>query len=199
VRKSERKFIVFTSLVAALTLTSALLLALAPAPLAPSSSSLFAIDTPQSLDAIFDTAAPLRGDQWKYIYIHHSLTAKGNAATLGQKPGGFGDHFLIGNGQGAEEGEIQISPRWNEQKDALPPAGANQIDPACISICVVGDFDTTLPTATQMRVLTKLVTTLQARFRVPADHILLAGDVHDSAAGSGRYFPLTAFREGLIP
>src|SRR5438552_3741853 len=56
VKKSHRKFVVFASLVGVLTVTSALLLALAPAPLVPDAySSLFAIDAPRSMDAIFET------------------------------------------------------------------------------------------------------------------------------------------------
>lgn len=200
VRKSERKFVVFTSLVGVLTLTCALLLALAPAPLSNNgpANSLFAIDAPASLNVIFDTAKPTRDDHWRYVYIHHSKTAAGNVSTLGQPTGGLSDHFLIGNGEGTFDGEIQVSQRWNNQMPALPPAGAAEIDLACISICIVGDFDSTLPTAKQMRHLTRLVTLLQDRMNIPANRILLARDTQ-SAAGAGRYFPSTAFRESLLP
>src|SRR5439155_18835135 len=128
------KFIVFTSLVGVLTLTSALLMALAPAPLTPdAASSLFAIDAPRSLDVIFETRAPITNERWKYLYIHHSATATGNALTLtgaGHDASGMGDYFVIGNGDGAADGEIQICQRWNRQLAALPPAGASEIDPA---------------------------------------------------------------------
>ena len=57
-KHSQRKFIVFTSLIGVLTVTSALLLALAPAPVSPdAASSLYAIDAPSSLDVIFETKA----------------------------------------------------------------------------------------------------------------------------------------------
>ena len=49
-KQQRRSLIVLGSLVGLLTATSALLLALAPAPLAPEASgSLFAIDVPQSM------------------------------------------------------------------------------------------------------------------------------------------------------
>jgi hypothetical protein len=200
VRKSERKFIVFTSLVGVLTLTCALLLALAPAPLVDDGSRpLFAIDSTSSLDDIWATDKPVRAEQWKYIYIHHTKTTGGSAATLGQRTGGLGDHFLIGNGSGTfRDGEVQCSRRWINQLPALPPTGAAEIDPACISISVVGDFDAGLPTADQMRNLTRLVTLLQDRLKIPADQVLLARD-SKTAAGSGQFFPIAAFRLSLLP
>ena len=74
-KHSSRRFIVFTTLVGVLTLTSALLLALSPAPLTPDiSNTLFAIDSPESMEAVFQTHAPIAKDRWKFIYIHHSDT-----------------------------------------------------------------------------------------------------------------------------
>ena len=200
-KNSHRKFIVFVSLVGLLTLTSAILLALAPAPLMPdAASSLFAIDAPSSLDVIFNTKVQSPPNRWKYIYVRHSRTASGNALTLGQTNGsaGLGDHFVIGNGDGAIDGEIQIGQRWNNQQSATPPAGANKIDPACVSICLVGDFDRTVPTQTQLRRLTQLVGTLQGKYGIKADFVVLQTDVSSSPAGIGRYFPSTAFRQQLL-
>jgi hypothetical protein len=198
VKKSHRKFIVFASLIGVLTFTSALLLALAPAPLTPdAASSLFAIDTPDEMDAIFRTEiAPMPG-RWRYIYIHHTRTTGGNALTLGQSTGGLSDHFVIGNGDGAIDGEIQIGQRWNQQMSATPPRGATGIDPACISISMVGDFERTVPTPTQMRRLSQLVGALQGRYHIPAQNVLLLAQPN-SAAGSGKYFPQTAFRDQLL-
>jgi hypothetical protein len=196
---SRRKFIVFSSLIGVLTLTSAALLALAPAPLTSgTATSLFAVEAPQSLDAIFSTATPAAQGQWKYIYVHHSRTLGGNATTLPQAADGLGDHFLIGNGEGSVDGEIQVSQRWNHQLPAAPPAANARIDPACISVCLVGDFDRGLPSPIQLRRLGQLVGTLQARFGVPSDAVLVV-DQPESEAGIGRYFPTSAFRQSLLP
>ena len=200
-KNSHRKFIVFVSLIGLLTLTSALLLALAPAPLMPdAASSLFAIDAPPTLDVIFNTKVQSPPNRWKYVYIRHSRTATGNALTLGQSGAatGLGDHFVIGNGDGAIDGEIQIGQRWNQQQPATPPAGANKIDPTCISICLVGDFDRTVPTPTQLRRLSQLVGTLQGKYGIKRESVLLI-DLPNSPAGTGRYFPSTAFRQQLLP
>jgi hypothetical protein len=192
--------IVFTCLLAVLTLTSAALMALAPAPLVQGeTNSLFAIDTPKNLDIIFETKADVLPNRWKYIYIHHSQTPAGDAIALAQQNNGFGDHFLIGNGDGAVDGEIQIGQRWNEQQSPTPPPGANKIDPACISICVVGDFDRTMPTPTQIRRLAQLVGTLQGQLHISRDHVLILDQPKTAAAGAGRYFPAAAFKNQILP
>lgn len=191
--------VVFTSLIAVLTFTSALLLALAPAPLSPdAASSLFAVDEPDAMAPIFQTQIVPSSGQWKFIYIHHSRTSSGNAITLGQGAGGLNDHFVIGNGDGALDGEIQIGQRWSRQTPANPPPGASGIDPACISICLIGDFDRTVPTPTQIKRLAQLVSALQSRYGIRADRVMVISQPK-SNAGSGRYFPLTALRDQLIP
>jgi len=197
--QSHRSFAVFLGLVGVLTLTGTLLLVLAPAPLSPSaSSSLFAIEAPNNLDVIFDTRVAVANSRWKYVFIHHSATAAGNALTLGQTYGSLGDHFVIGNGDGAVDGEVQIGHRWNQQTTAAPPPGATSIAPTCISICLIGDFDRTLPTPTQMRRLNQLVTALQSRFRIPASNVLLIENP-GTPASPGKYFPAAAVRDQLLP
>ncbi len=199
VKKSQRKFVVFTSLIGVLTVTSALLLAFAPAPVSPdAASSLYAIDAPSSLDVVFETKTLTAPGRWKYIYIRHTRTGAGNALTLGQNSHGMGDHFLIGNGEGCIDGEIQIGQRWNQQLAALPPVNGATIDKDCVSICLVGDFDRTVPTPTQLHRLSQLVRTLQGRLGIPADHVLLL-DVQRSAAGTGKYFPTSAFAGEMLP
>jgi hypothetical protein len=200
-KHAHRRFIVFSSLIGVLTLTSALLLALAPAPLAPDAvNSLLAVDGPAPLDEIFQTNVPAAPDKWKYVYVHHSRTPSGNASTLAQgnnSPLGMGDHFVIGNGYDAVDGEIQIGQRWMQQKPATPPPGAAKIDAACISICLIGDFDRTVPTPTQLSQLARLVSTLQGRYQIKADQIVIDQQVA-SPAGIGKYFPATAFRGQLL-
>jgi hypothetical protein len=113
----------------------------------------------------------------------------------------MGDHFLIGNGDGLMDGEIQIGQRWNRQQGALPPAGARfgaAAGGAIVSIALVGDFDKTVPTPTQLRRLNQLVGTLQGELRISAGNVLVM-DTPRSAAGIGRYFPKSGFRAQLLP
>jgi hypothetical protein len=197
--RSSRKLVVSVSLLMVLGLTSALLLALAPAPLTPgAASSLFAVEPPKSLDVIFETAVPLKAGRWSHIYIHHSQTLSGSAATLGAGAGGVADHFVIGNGDGCADGELQIAQRWNRQQPAGPLPGVSQMDPSCISICLVGDFNRTHPTRTQMRRLAQLVSALQGRLGVPAEQVWAIDGVA-GPGGVGRLFPAAEFRKELLP
>ena len=197
--RSNRKIVVLTSLVAMLTLASAILLLLAPPPLAAEGvSSLSAADHGPFLDGIFKTSTSVKPDQWKFIYIHHSATPGGNASTLAVPSSGLCDHFVIGNGDGLPDGQIQVGPRWNAQQPPAAPPGVDSIQPGCISICVVGDFDHSMPTPTQVRSLSQLVTTLQTQFRLGSDKVILLTDTA-TPSSIGRYFPVTSFRDQILP
>jgi hypothetical protein len=196
---ARRNFIVFLSLVGLLSFTSVLLLALSPDPLIPSASaSLFALDAPQSMDAVFRTASPLEPSRWKYVFVHHSQTPEGSAQTLVGRDGMPVDHFVIGNGDGAIDGEIQITQRWAGQVAAAPAPGLDRIGQDCVSICVIGDFDRSAPTPTQTLRLTQLVGALQRKLQIGAGQVILV-DAASSPAGTGKRFPATAFRTQLLP
>lgn len=195
----RRKFLVFVSLVGALTLTSALLLALAPESLRPDAArSLFASGLPQSFDALFETSVPVRGGRWRYIFIHQSLTASGDALTLGQSPDGAPDHFVIGNGDGCQDGEIQITQRWTQQDTPGEIPGLPRTQMNFISICLVGDFNQARPTAAQQRRLAQLVNELRRRLDIPEPNVVLSAK-GVGIAGVGRNFPVSDLRAQLTP
>ncbi|HTW94828.1 MAG TPA: peptidoglycan recognition family protein [Tepidisphaeraceae bacterium] len=198
-KKSRRKVVVLTSLVAFLTLTSALLLVIAPPPLtAEVYHPLLASDSADNLDAIFQTQTPMRSSRWQFIYIHQSATPSGDATSLAGGSGEEADHFVIGNGDGCPDGEIQMTPRWMKQEAALPPAGAAKLDPNCISICLIGDFDSAAPTPMQMNRVAELVSTLQSRLHLGGDQVIVETQ-GSGQAGIGRYFPESALREQILP
>jgi hypothetical protein len=193
-RMPKRNAIVVASLLAALVFTSILLLTLSPPPLAPDAARrLFALDQPDALD----TVTSLQPGRWQAIYIHHSKTRSGDAGTVIR--GGMGDHFLVGNGQGCEDGEVQVGQRWLHQQPArlaLPaPAGSAE---RTITVCLVGDLDRTAPTPAQVRQLEQLVQTLQRKLNIPAKAVL-AFDQPNSSLGIGRLFPARDFAQHLLP
>ena len=199
---NRRKVVVFMSLLAVLTLTTLLLQAMAHSPMRPDAAdTLFAYGTGDSIDGIFHMQSPIQPARWQYIYIHHSKTSGGNALSLGDGIQGIGDHFVIGNGDGLVDGELQISQRWNHQQSALAPAGNLVVEPSCVSICLVGDFDRKPPTPMQIGRLGQLVQALQTRCRIPSSRIEWLTDGPGattlSASGIGRLFPATAFHDQL--
>lgn len=193
---AKRKVVVASSLLAVLALTSALLLALEPGQLrGPEKPGNLLL----AVDPVLETNVPVSLGRWRYIYIHQSGSPSGSAASLSQGIDGAPDHFVIGNGEGSPDGQIEISPRWVNQMAALPPAGANSIDPNCISICLIGDFHQNLPTPSQMEKLKQLVATLQTKYRISAENVWMVNEQGGNRAVEiGRYFPVSAFRAQLM-
>jgi hypothetical protein len=115
---------------------------------------------------------------------------------LAQTPDGIPDHFVIGNGDGCQDGEIQITQRWTQQDMPGNIPGLPRTQPNFISICLVGDFDAAQPTPNQRQRLAALVSALQRKLDIPAKNVVLSsGGV--GIAGIGRNFPLSAFRAQL--
>ena len=60
--------------------------------------------------------------RWRYIVVHHSAGPTGSAAVFHRwhlKRGwrGLGYHFVIGNGTGSRDGEVEVGFRWRDQID----------------------------------------------------------------------------------
>ena len=198
----KRRAVVFACLLGVLGGTSILLKKMAPIPMRPDAAdTLFAYGSSDSLNAIFQMQATVQPERWKYVYIHHSKTPGGSALTLGGSADGVGDHFVIGNGTGLADGELQISQRWNHQQAATAPSAGVKVESDCISICVIGDFDRSPPTPMQLGRLGQLVQALQLRCRIPASHVEWvneSGARHSgTVAGVGKLFPAAAFHDQL--
>jgi hypothetical protein len=193
--QTQRSFVVLSSLVAVLTLTSVLLRAMQGAPLTPDSANGVVTSgggARSALSVIFNTAVPAHPNRWKSIYIHHTRqTASASAAG--------GDHFVIGNGEGdaSADGQIQFTARWDMQEPADPAPGCTSVEATCVSIGLVGDFDRTAPTPTQLKRLEQLVHTLQEHFRIASPQVWVF-DQPNSPAGVGKYFPAAAFQGQLL-
>ena len=194
---SRRKLYVLLSLVTVMSLTGMLLLVMKSEPVVPDTS--FSLMASDSAEGVFRTKVPVRAGRWRSVLIHHSRTASGDATSLADAAGGpvgLADHFVIGNGEGCGDGEVQIGQRWNDQQPAGRPPGLDHVDPACISICLIGDFDRNAPTPAQLSRLRQIVAALQGRLRIGAEQVWLP-DVPGSPAGAGRYFPYAPFRQQL--
>ena len=122
-------------------------------------------------------------DRWKAIVIHHSATPEGNAAEfdrLHRKKGWdeLGYHFVIGNGRGSGDGQVEVGSRWKKQKHGAHAKTAdNWYNDHGIGICLVGNFDNTDPTDRQMESLSRLIAFLQSRFRLDPRRAYGHGDV----------------------
>ena len=138
--------------------------------------------------------------RWRMIVIHHSATAQGNAARFHEYhlyengwEGGLGYHFVIGNGHGSGDGEIEIGWRWPAQEQGIHVRGYNA---GAIGICLVGNFEETLPTKAQMQALLRLVRCLTDLCGLGPSAVRLHGDLVATAC-PGRHFPAEVFRAAL--
>lgn len=117
--------------------------------------------------------------KWTAIIIHHSGTKEGNAAVFdrwhrqGRHWEGVGYNFVIGNGYGSNDGEVEVTFRWREQKTGAHCGGTpgNWANRDAAGICLVGDFNQTVPSRRQMQSLVKLVRFLQSRYGIPKSRI----------------------------
>jgi hypothetical protein len=133
---------------------------------------------------------------WRWIVVHHSGTRTGSAAAFdnwhrnGNHWDELGYHFVIGNGTGSGDGQIEIGGRWVKQKHGAHCRVGNDqtYNQTGIGICLVGDFEKTSPTPAQMASLAYLVEWLSARFAIADNHIIGHRAVDDTRC-PGRYFP----------
>ncbi len=116
--------------------------------------------------------------RWSAIIIHHSATESGNAAifdTEHKQRGweGVGYDFVIGNGTDSGDGEVEVTFRWTRQIQGAHCGGTldNWANEKGIGICLVGDFNKTVPTNKQLQSLVKLVRFLQQRYGIPTSQI----------------------------
>lgn len=140
-------------------------------------------------------SVPLRRD-WKHIVIHHSASAFGSASQIDKWHrdkgwDGLGYDFVIGNGTGSADGQVEVGYRWRQQlvgAHAQTPGPSNYMNEHGIGIVLVGDFNRTKPTALQMRSLERLAEFLIGYCRIPQSQVLLHEDVKGTEC-PGRHFP----------
>ena len=142
--------------------------------------------------------------RWSEIVIHHSGSATGSAATFDnyhrsvQKWDELGYHFVIGNGRGSGDGEVEVGSRWRKQKHgAHCKTPDNHYNDHGIGICLVGDFNRAHPTAAQLASLNRLLRFLTAACRIPESRIHTHKGVTRKTACPGRNFNLAAVKRGL--
>ena len=138
--------------------------------------------------------------EWRYIIIHHSASSTGSADAFNRwhiERGwdGLGYDFVIGNGHGSSDGQVEVGYRWVSQVRGAH-AGVMEYNEHGIGICLVGDLMQSPPTERQMASLTRLVRFLQGKCSIPTSEVW--GHNHCKPTECpGKYFDLAAFRATL--
>jgi len=142
--------------------------------------------------------------EWEFVVLHHTASSGGSVESIHEahlrkkdKNGnpwlGIGYHFLIGNGNGMGDGEIQPTFRWREQLQGAH-AGSNDYNQRGIGICLVGNFEDQHPSDAQLQAVERLVATLKQEYGITAERVVGHAEVKATAC-PGKHFPLDSVRE----
>lgn len=156
-----------------------------------------------SVSELGGTPSYRKPEDIKWIVIHHSGTNSGNVEVFRKyhKSKGWVDvgyHYVITNGNGGPDGEIQVGRPINMVGAHAP--GANVVS---VGICLVGDFNKSQPTSAQLSSLAKLVLNLMKQFNIPVKHIIGHKDVpklfnqNYTTDCPGKNFSVETFRKSL--
>lgn len=138
-------------------------------------------------------------NNWIYVVVHHSATEAGSVESIhaehrrrkdsaGNSWLGIGYHFLIGNGSGMADGEIQPTFRWRQQIHGAH-SGSLVHNSNGIGVCLIGNFQQHAPTDKQLDAVTRLVGSLSKRYNIPARLVIGHNTVKPTAC-PGKNFPL---------
>jgi N-acetyl-anhydromuramyl-L-alanine amidase AmpD len=201
---ATRAQIVWVSFLAAMTIAGGLMLLVdgRPSPRSDglSLSPLAAATTigSDAADPLTQTRVPLDLAKWQAIVIHHSGSTRGDAASIEREErdlhGGYGHHFIIGNGNGMDDGQVHIGYRWLDQLSGAHASGPNAqfYNDHAISICLVGDGNRQGFTPAQLRQLARLVESLRRATGLPVERVLLQSDLA-AVSDPGKLFPAGMF------
>lgn len=136
---------------------------------------------------------------WVYIVIHHSATEGGSVDSIhdqhrnrkdasGKNWLGIGYHFVIGNGSGMSDGQIEETFRWRGQIHGAHSGSAIH-NANGIGICLIGNFQEDAPSQRQLESVTRLVRQLADRYQIRKNLIIGHKSVKPTAC-PGALFPL---------
>ncbi len=131
--------------------------------------------------------------EWRHIVIHHSATDGGSVESIdkahkGRGWDGVGYHFVIGNGDGMGDGEIESTFRWRGQTHGAH-AGNTEYNERGIGICLIGNFEEEQPSGAQLSSVKRLVSVLKHEYAIPSGEVIAHRDVKKTAC-PGKNLPL---------
>ncbi len=146
-------------------------------------------------DPVYQTRQAIEAGRWQAIVIHHSGNVIGSPASIEREHEarnlrGLGHHFIIGNGQGMEDGQLHIGYRWLDQLPGAHAAGDNGdwYNRNAISICLVGDGNRRPFTQAQLDRLDTLLDSLCRELNIPRDRVYLHSQIAP-VSDPGKLFP----------
>ena len=184
-----------------------------PAPAAPSAPDPAAVQAEEAAPKtpfLFITprikqlidSAPVKRGRWKYIVFHHSGTPSGNAKIFDYfhrnvrgMENGLAYHFVIGNGHGSGDGEIEVGGRWLKQLQG-GHLHSDELNMIALGVCFVGDFNTTRPSKKQIAAAIELTSYLRDICGPPTLIFKAHREINPRPTECpGKLFPVDAFHK----
>lgn len=149
----------------------------------PPSAGPFCLSSYYRLDPIKQTVvsrACQSPDRWNCIEIYYSDTKASNTGQLASlrglaSPEDLNCHFVICNGLGGGDGQIQSTQKWQKQWSILPGRtwhGSSQT----IRVCISADGSSIYPTDCQARRAEALVEGLCRKFNIQPESVYYPRD-----------------------
>ena len=143
---------------------------------------------------------PPRNAAFRSIVIHHSATHGGSAAAFERnhrtRLGGLAYHFVIGNGSGSADGELETGYRWRDQVPG-PHTKNTAVNMESIAVCLVGDLQTGPPTLRQLEALLPLLERLCRDYGIAPRRILSHREADPETLCPGKGLPIDEIRATL--
>ncbi len=149
----------------------------------PPSAGPFCLSSYYRLDPVEEaivSRAAQSPNRWNCIEIYYSDTKAGNIEQIASlngltQPGDINCHFVICNGLGGNNGQIQTTEKWLRQWSVIPGKtwyGTGQT----IRICIVADGKSSTPTDFQTNRTQTLIEALRKKFDIRPENIYYPGN-----------------------
>src|SRR5690606_11961840 len=152
-----------------------------------------------ALAPVVEATARIRIERprWRWIVGHHSGVNTGSARVYDRyhrerrrMENGLAYHFVIGNGTGSKDGEIEIGGRWTRQL-AGGHVRRDEVNEHGIGICVVGNFESDRPSPAQLASFEALVGWLQRDLLAGRPAFAVHREIdRNHTVCPGRHFPV---------
>jgi len=129
----------------------------------------------EPIEKVISSRAAQSSSRWNCIGVYYSGTRAGNIEQLALLNGLAGPddlncHFVICNGLGGGDGQIQPTEKWQEQRSIIPDKTSCDVGKT-IRLCIIANGTTTRPTDCQIKRTEALVEGLSRKFNIPSASI----------------------------
>lgn len=176
----SRSLKVLVALVASMTVGAIVLLTFTERPLPAGAFSLASYTSLNSIEQVVASRTWPSPGRWNRVEIFYSKTMAGNIKQIASLRGlastdDVNFHFLVCNGRGGGDGQIQASEKWRRQWSCVP-GGMWYGSGETIRICVTAAERRSPPTGCQMKRTAELVEVLSRKFGIRPESIFYPED-----------------------